>query len=314
MAPPSSALTPIGASAPTPTAPRLPTTEPTASPQAETSDAAEILTGLIDQLLEPRAVTTDAVWAFFITDRTATLAGFDEITASEIRAQMLHMWEAENPCYAALEETISELGADRRLPHAEYSHFLDYAHRMVTPCLDEQLLQIDPGDFFALPVAVRSARITRWFDAGWEDDSEHLGRLAPSCHDSFYAYLPDAVAAADPGELAVAWNTALNGQFQCLFAALQEDLRFLIDPAALFELPDDQIPKMIALQTTIAGHALALGFGRDYSECWPHFEERIPAVATAQSSAELSVSQNEALESLAECVVQLPIISRFAEQ
>ena len=297
-----------------PTAPRPPKREPTATPQSETSDVAATLTGLIDQFLEPRAVTADAVWAFFITDRTAALAGFDEITAAETRAQMLHMWEAENPCYAALEETIAELGPDRRISHVEYPHFLDYAHRMVAPCLDDHLRQINPDHFFALPVDVRSARITMWFDSGWEDDSEHLGRLAPTCRDSFYAYLPDAVAAADPGELGIAWSTALNGQFQCLFAALQEDLPFLIDPTALFEFPDDQIPKMIVFQTTITGHALATGFGRDYSECWPHFEGRIPAVAKAQTLAELSVSQNEALESLAECVEQLPVSSRFAEQ
>ena len=281
-------------------------------PAATTTDAAHRLNGLIDQLLEPREVSADAVWSSFIASRTAILSGIDGIRAAETQVRMLEMWHPGDDCYAALEAEVAALGSDRHLTLIEYPQFLDYAHRQVSPCLEERLPQIDPARFFEHPAEVRSERITKWFDAAWQEGSGELGELAPSCRGSFYAYVPDVVDAADPESFGTAWNAALQGQVQCLLSAMQDDLRYLLDPAALFELPAAQLPEMIALHTTITGHILALGMGRNYDECWPDFEAQIPGVAESTTLAEMSVAQNAAMESLAQCVQGLPLTNRFS--
>ena len=291
-----------------------PTPVPAPTPDAgdASSDVAARLTGLIEGLLEPREVDADTVWASFIIQRTAPLAGFDPAAAAEIQAKMLQMWHADNACYAELQDAIARLEPGARLSLVDYPHFLDYAQREVSPCIEKQLVIMDGADFFAETTEVRTVRITVWFESGWQDGSGQLGRLAATCRDSFYSYLPEAVAATDPEQLATAWNTALSGQSQCLLSAMHQDLRFLIDPSTLFELPEADLPEMITLHTTIAGHALALGMGRNYDECWPAFEARLPDVAAAQTFDELSLIQDDALESLAVCVQLLPPTNPFA--
>ena len=316
---PTSAPTPTVTATPDPVAAPIPASPPAivtpvpALPAATSADAAHRLNGLIDRLLEPREVKADAVWSSFIASRAAVLSGIDEVRATETQVRMLEMWHSGDDCYAALEDEVEALGPDRYLTLIEYPQFLDYAHRHVSPCLEERLPQIDPARFFAHPAEVRTERITRWFDAAWQQGSGELGDLAPTCRGSFYAYLPDVVDAADLAGFGTAWNAALQGQVQCLLSAMQDDLRYLMDPAALFELPAVRLSEMIALHTTITGHILALGMGRNYDDCWPDFEARIPAVAESTTLDEMSVAQNAAMESLAQCVQDLPFANRFSD-
>ncbi len=312
---PTAAPTPDASVSPAPTRSAVPTTPPAPTLSATASfDAADRLNGLIDQLLQPREVKADAVWSSFITIRTSSLIGFDETQAVEIRVKMLEMWHTGNDCYAALEDEIGSLEQGRHLTLIEYPQFLEYAYAKLSPCLDLQISLIEPGQFFANPPEVRAERIARWFDSAWQDDSGQLGDLAPTCRESFYAYLPDVVEATDPAGFDVVWNTALSGQVQCLMAATQHDLGYLMDPQALFDLPPNQWPEMIALYTTITGHILAIGMGRDYDPCWSDFEARIPAVAASRTMGEMSLAHDSAMESLAECVHQLPLTNRFNGQ
>ena len=272
------------------------------------------MTRLVDGLVAPRGVDADTIWAFFIATRAVGLAGLDQSAAADFQVKMLEMWHADNPCYSALSVEVSALGSEPQLAQVDYQHFVAYADRKVSQCLVDQIPMTDPQDFFNRTDEERTERITRWFEAAWQERAADLGELAPSCGDSFFAHVPDAVAAADPEQLILAWNTALSAQVQCLIAAVEVDLRFLVDPAALFEQPEEQVAELISLQTVLAGHLLAIGMGKNYDECWPDFEGQIPGVALARTSNEFSVSQNAALESLAECVQRLPLNNRFAEQ
>ncbi len=310
-------------SMPTPTRTLPPTTAPSGTerslrlqtPALTPADAAAGLTQMLEAITRPRSINADAMWAFFISDRTipTSSAGAE---AEETQAKLLEMWHSDNVCYAKLEEEIAVLGQDNQVSPVGYRQYLDYINGELSPCLDEQLPLVDAQQFFGNSTAIRAERITKWLNASWLELEEEgqLPDTAP-CGDIFDAHLPDAIAAADPEQLSAAWSAALNERFQCQYEPLQQANEFSdLGDAHLFTLSLHDRRTIITLQTTLMGHVIAIGLGRSYDECWSDFAASIPEMAAVNDPAELYDARNAALEALYACIAKLPVTNPFVQE
>jgi hypothetical protein len=64
---------------------------------------------------------------------------------------MLEMWHPGNACYAIVESKVDQLESDNRLRPVEFTLYFDYISAQLSPCLDEQLPQVDAEQFFPIP-------------------------------------------------------------------------------------------------------------------------------------------------------------------
>jgi hypothetical protein len=209
--PPASSL----AAAPSPTVP--------AEVVARTSERVDELTA---RLLRPRRINVDVLWGGFVTSRAFGI-GTDWVPDLDAPAKMLEMWHPGNACYAIVESEVDQLESDNRLRPVEFTLYFDYISAQLSPCLDEQLPQVDAEQFFSNSDADRADRVSTWFDSIWElSDSEALTSY-DHCRDVFYAHLSTAKSATDALGLEPAWSTAMVEFSGCRRQAIRDDLPFL---------------------------------------------------------------------------------------
>ncbi len=286
---------------------------PTVSPDvvASTSERAEELTS---RLLRLRRFDADSLWAGFVVTRTLGIGG-PWAPDLEAPAKLLEMWHPGNECYAMFEVEIAQLGPDKRVRPEEIGPYFDHFAAQLSPCLDEQLSEVDAQRFFENAEAVRTERVGVWFDSIWAYTNEVALTSHDHCREGLYSHLPTAVLAADAQGLEAAWSAAMLELSACQSQAMRDGLPFLeLGETQLFAFELNDRYTLITLQASFMGHMLAIAKSRPYEECWPDYEAKIPQIAVATSPAQFVDYRDIALRALLTCIEQLPAADPFGRQ
>lgn len=258
------------------------------------------------RMVRPRRVDADVLWAVLVMSRVFGI-GSGSPPDLEAPAKMLEMWHPGNACYAMLEKDLDRVGTDNHLTPVDFNAFVAHVEDRLSPCLDEQWPNVDAEQFFANPNTLRAARVTTWFDVIWEFSNFEALTNLEQCRDGFYVRLPDAASAEDAHALEAAWATAMVDFSACRQESIRSELPFMeLNETRMFAFELSDRYTLIALQTTVGGHLVAISMQRPYGECWPDFEARIPEVAVAAGPAQLVESRDAALLALRACIEALP--------
>lgn len=286
---------------------------PTVPPDvlASTSARAEELTG---RLLRLRRFDANSLWAGFVMTRTLGVGG-PWAPDLEAPAKLLQMWHPGNECYAMLEAEIARLGPDRRVRPEEIGPYFDHFAGRLSPCLDEQLAEVDAQRLFENSEAVRTDRVRVWFDSIWAYNNEVALTSIDHCWEGFYSHLPSAALAADALGLEASWSGAMLEFGTCQEQAMRDGLPFLeLGDTQMFAFELNDRYTLITLQASFIGHMLAINKGRPYEECWLHYEAKIPQIAVATSPSQFVDSRDTAIRALLRCIEQLPAADPFGRQ
>ncbi len=311
---PSASAPPEQTRPPTPTIAPTVAVPPPAVSEAVVADTGAQVLELTERLLWPRTVDADFLWGLFIANRSFG-SGAPGQVEPDYTARMLALWHPENVCYSMLESAIASLDAENGLHPLEFVLYVDHIAAELSPCLDEQLLQVGPEQFFTLSTDVRTHRINAWFDSIWRDANDQSFALDAVCRDEFYSNLSDAVGASDPSQLETAWVSAMVAVSGCAREAMRDYFAFIqLDTAQVFAMPPDERYTTVSLQMTMTGHMIAISQSKPYQSCWPDYEANIPRVAAAGSPSQLDAIRNATLQTLFECLDALPAVNPFAGQ
>lgn len=269
---------------------------------------------LTDRMLRPRPVDIDVLWGALLTHRALGI-GAGHAPDLGAPARMLEMWHSGNPCYEILQTEVERLGAHNHLGPVDFNAYFDHILDRLSPCLDEQLPQLDGQEFFANPEAVRADRVWTWFDSIWDRSNGEALTELDDCREGFYAHMPEAVSAAEPADLHSAWGDAMVEFSACRQQALRAEFPFIyLGESQLFAFELNDRYTLVALQATLGGHLVAISLKRPYDECWPEFEADIPAIAKSAGPAQVAESRDAALRSLRTCIEGLPEYNPFGER
>ncbi|MDE2786279.1 MAG: hypothetical protein OXL37_06410 [Chloroflexota bacterium] len=258
------------------------------------------------RMVRPRQVDADVLWAVLIMSRVFGI-GSGSPPDLEAPAKMLEMWHSGNACYAMLEKNLERLGTDNHLTPVDFNAFVAHVEGRLSACLDEQWPKVDAEQFFANPHALRDTRVTTWIDVIWEFSNFEALTDLEQCHDGFYAHLPDVASAGDAHALEAAWAAAMVDFSACRQESIRSELPFMeLNETRMFAFELSDRYTLIALQTTVGGHLVAISMQRPYEECWPDFEASVPGVALATGPAQLVESRDAALRALRACIEALP--------
>ena len=136
--------------APTPPAASLSAAPSPTVPAEVVARTSERVDELTARLLRPRRINVDVLWGGFVTSRAFGI-GTDWVPDLDAPAKMLEMWHPGNACYAIVESEVDQLESDNRLRPVEFTLYFDYISAQLSPCLDEQLPQVDAEQFFSIP-------------------------------------------------------------------------------------------------------------------------------------------------------------------